>query len=350
MVNKSTIGAILLVILGFSLIIILPIHLISTELSSYNGFDESCSFIYNPSSPTPADSLYINVDEGNIEIRYINPPVDYLVLIEVNIVMVGSKLGGKSYTDYLNFSWYNSSSPTNFRMEIISNDWFNPFLWLTKEVDITVYLRKDIVFDIMTNLTKGDFELTVPWAASIGNLVTNVSNGNILYDFEYCLIQGNISGNINEGDLMFKSYDVEYIQKSSWDISVGKGNVNLEIYQDRDTGANITSLVKVNEGRVFILYDDYSADIGALLEIPYGGEFMDKSGFPVCISGIPILECTLVDGFVYSHIEPTTYEGIVYFISHDLLTNIVKHYYSIRFEILEGYFNMELTSIPSLFE
>ena len=136
MVKKNIIVVIFLVILMISFIIIFPIHLISTELSSYDIIDECYSFIYNPSSPSSNNSLYINVDEGDIEIRYINPPVDYLVLIEVNIAMVGSKLGGKSYKDYLNVSWNNSSSPINFAMEIISNDWFDSSLWLIKDINI----------------------------------------------------------------------------------------------------------------------------------------------------------------------------------------------------------------------
>ncbi|MFX1414640.1 MAG: hypothetical protein ACFFA2_12495, partial [Promethearchaeota archaeon] len=133
---------------------------------------------------------------------------------------------------------------------------------------------------------------------------------------------------------------------SSWDINIREGNIDIEVLQYRDIGANITGIFKVNNGEIFVLYEDSSADIGAMLEIPYGGEFMDKSGFPTCVLQVPGLICPLVKGFDFNRIAHTTYEGIFYFTSDDLLLNIVKYYYNIRFEILEGNFDMDLTSIP----
>ncbi|MFX1497317.1 MAG: hypothetical protein ACFFBH_07310 [Promethearchaeota archaeon] len=350
MAKKSIVGVVILVILWGSLMIIIPIQLLSFRSSLYDHINESRSFIYEPSSPSSIEKLYIDADEGNIEIRYINPPVDYFVLIDVNIALIGENLVGKSFDDYLNISWNNSSSQINLKLKIISDDWFNPLYWLKKEISIVVNIRKDIVFDIITNLTKGNFEITIPYGVSFRDLLTNVSNGNILYNFEHCSIQGNIIGTINNGNLIFKSNDVQYAQNSSWDINTREGNIDIEVFQYRDIGANTTGIFKVNKGDIFIYYKDNSADIGAMLEIPYGGEFMDKSGFPTCLLQVPGLICTLVDGFDFNRIAQTTYEGIFYFTSDDLLANIVKYYYNIRFEILEGDFDMDLTSIPSLFE
>ncbi|MFW9785021.1 MAG: hypothetical protein ACFFFB_22255, partial [Candidatus Heimdallarchaeota archaeon] len=155
MAKKIVIGVAILVILWGSLIIIIPIQLLSFRSSLYDHIYESCSFTYEPSSPASIEKLYINADEGNVEIRYIDPPVDYYVLIDVNIALIGENLAGQSYNDYLNISWNNSSFPVDFRMEIISDDWFNPLYWLKKEISIVVNIRKDIVFDIITNLTKG---------------------------------------------------------------------------------------------------------------------------------------------------------------------------------------------------
>ncbi len=272
MEKKSIIGITSIIIFGFSLIMTIPIAFLTIVLSPYGVIDESYSFIYQPSSPSSVEKLFITADVGNVEIRYIDPTDDYYALIDVDFMMSGAKLARKSYEDYFDIQWNKSSSPANFTIQIISDDWFNPSLWLTKDVNIVVKLRKDVIFDIITNLIEGTYEITVPYEVSIGNIITNVSNGNILYDFEYCSIQGNITGNINEGDLTFKTNDVEYAHNNIWDLNVGKGNVNFEIYQYRDMGANNTSLVKVNDGRVFILYEDKSADIGAILEIPYGDD------------------------------------------------------------------------------
>jgi hypothetical protein len=268
MSNKKLISITLMVIIGCSLIIIVPIQIISIRLSSYDTINKSCTFIYQPSSPSSIENLYLNVDEGNVEIRYIDPSVDYYALIEVDIELIGKNLAGKSYEDYLNISWYNSSSLANFRMEIISDDWFNPSLWLIKDVSIIVTLRKDIVFDIITNLIKGNYKITVPWPVSIGNLLTNVSNGNILYDFELCSIQGNITGITNKGDLVLKSHNVEYNQNCNWLLTSTAGDMNIEIYQEEEMGANITGTAMIIDGILNLFYEDNSANIGANFFFP----------------------------------------------------------------------------------
>ncbi|MFW9784579.1 MAG: hypothetical protein ACFFFB_20025, partial [Candidatus Heimdallarchaeota archaeon] len=89
MAKKSIIGVVILVFLWSFLIIIIPIQLFSFRSSLYDHINKSCSFIYEPSSPSPIEKLCINADEANIEIRYIDPPVDYYVLIDVNIALIG---------------------------------------------------------------------------------------------------------------------------------------------------------------------------------------------------------------------------------------------------------------------
>ncbi len=346
MANKSDIIVILLVIIGFSFIIIFPISFLSINLSSYGLIEYSDSFTYKPSSPSSIEKLYINADEGNVEIKYVSPPVEYFALIDVNITLSGEKLAGKSYEDYIKILWDESGNTANLTLEIVSNDWFNPSLRLIKEVNILVTLKKDIVFDIITNLTKGNFKSVVPWGVATGDILTNVSNGNILYNFEQCFIQGNIIGNINDGDLIFKSNNVQYTQNSSWNINTREGNLHIEIFQYREIGANITGIFKVNSGDVFILYKDDSANIGAILEIPYGDTFMDRGGLPLCIRNAYNTTCTEVEGFDYDQITSDSVMGTVNFTSFDLLANIVKNYYSMRFEIIHGSFSMSLSSDP----
>jgi len=139
-------------------------------------------------------------------------------------------------------------------------------LWLIKDVSIIVNLRKDIIFDINTNLIEGNYEITVPWTVSIGNIYTNVSNGNIFYDFEYSSIQGNITGITNNGDLELKSYDVEYTQNGNWLLISTGGYMNIEIYQYKEMGANITGTAII--GALNLKYIDNSFNIGALFTFP----------------------------------------------------------------------------------
>ncbi|UCC19286.1 MAG: hypothetical protein JSV62_14465 [Promethearchaeota archaeon] len=288
MLKKRIIGIILIVIIGCSLIIFIPIQIISIHLSSYSTINEFYSFIYQPSSPFPIEKLYINADEGNIEIRYKDPPVDYYVLIEVNIELRGKNLEKKSCDDYLNILWYNASSPVNFILEIVSDDWFNPSLWLIKDVSIIVNLRKDIVFDLLTNLDEGDFEIIVPYAVSIGNLLTNVSNGNIYYDFVCSSIQGNITGITNNGDLELKSHNVEYTQNSNWSLISTGGYMNIEIYQYKEMGANITGTAVITNGELSLFYKDNTANIGACFFFPFlpMGVILPQEGFNISFQGL----------------------------------------------------------------
>jgi hypothetical protein len=269
MLKKRFIGIILLVIIGCSLIIFVPIQIILIRLSSYSTINKSCRFIHQPSSPSSIEELNINSDVGNVEIRYIDPLVDYYVLIDVNIVLSGQNVAGRLYEDYLNITWNNSSSPINFNLEIISDDWFNPSLWLIKDVSIIVNLRKDIVFDIETNMIEGNYEITIPGAVSIGNILTNVSNGNILYDFEYgSTMQGNITGITNNGDLELKSYNMEITQNCNWLLNITGGNLNIEIYQYKEMGANITCTAIISTGVIDLFYHDNNPNIGAIFYFP----------------------------------------------------------------------------------
>jgi hypothetical protein len=279
--KKRIIAIGLIIIIGYSLIIVIPIRLISTRLSSYNTIKESCCFTYKPNSPLYLEKLYIDAEEGDIEIRYINPPIDYDILIDVHIGLIGKKLTRKSYEDYLNISWKNSSSQASFRIEIISDDWFNPLLWLSKEINIVITLRKDIVFDITTNLIEGNYEISVPWPVSIGNILTNVSNGNIYYEFVGSSIQGNITGITYRGNLELKLYNVEYTQNGNWLLISTGGDMNIEIDQEEEMGANITGTAMIIDGILDLFYKDNTANIGAIIFFPLlsGASSLAQEGF-----------------------------------------------------------------------
>ena len=279
--KKRLIAIGLIIIIGYNLIIIIPIRLISTRLSSYSTIKESRCFIYKPSSPLSLEKLYINAEEGNVEIRYINPPTDYDILIDVYIELISKKLASISYENYLNISWSNSSSQADFRIEIISDDWFNPLLWLSKEINIVITLRKDIVFDITTDLIEGNYEISVPWSVTIGNILTNISNGNIFYEFVCSSIQGNITGITNNGNLELKSYNVEYPQNGNWLLISTNGDMNIKIYQKEEMGANITGTAMIIDGILDLSYKDNSANIGAIIFFPLlsGAPSLAQEGF-----------------------------------------------------------------------
>ena len=264
MVNKNNIAAFVMVLLSFSMIFSIPIVFLSDRLSTYGIINESLLFEYVPDTPSSIEKLYLNVDVGNIEIRYIEPPVDYYAMIEVNIIMSGANSAGKSHKDYFNISWNKTHSPANFTLELISDDWFNQLLWSMQNVSIIVTLRKNIVFSIKATVREGDLEITVPWGVSINNLVFNITEGDILYDLDHCVIEGNITGIVNRGNINLNTINAQYTRNSIWTLITELGDIKIDIVQYKDLGANVTGKATIStKGDLHFYYMDNKPSVGA---------------------------------------------------------------------------------------
>ncbi|MFX1407909.1 MAG: hypothetical protein ACFFC9_11200 [Promethearchaeota archaeon] len=284
MANKSIIAFILIIIITFNFILILPIAFMSIQFSSYDIIDESLSYEYVPDTPSSIEKLYLNVDVGNIEIRYVSIPVEYYVKIDVNIEMGGANVKGKLYSDYFITCFQNTSSSLEFTFEILPNLNWIEVLSLIHNITLVVNIRSDIILDIMTVVNDGNFEMIIPFGVSIGNAITNVTKGDIFYNFEYCIIDGNISGIIEEGNLDLKSYNVEYTQNSNWTLDSRNGDMNIEIYQYKEMGANITGTAVIPSGNVKLVYEDNSVNVGAKFDFNYiSGTPGDATGFIVIL-------------------------------------------------------------------
>jgi len=282
MVNKGTSVFALTMMISFGLIII-PISILSIHftLSGYDDIDKQLTYPYYSNNSSEIQALDLDIEVGDIEVRYIDPSVDYLVKVEVNIEISGTNIAGKSYKDFFDITpeLENRNSTVNFTIEIISDDWFDPSL--RKNVNTVVNIRKDVVLDIFLKLDDGDFEITVPYGVSIGNVRTDLSKGNILYDFQCCSIRGNITGITNEGELELKSYNVEYIQNNNWILNNTGGDMNVFISQEKEMSANITVTAWVIDGKFSIDYKDKSAIIGAWIYFPLlsGAPNLPQEGF-----------------------------------------------------------------------
>jgi len=199
MVNKSILVVFLITFLGISLIVSIPIFTLSSQLSTYDVIDASDdSYKYTTRNSSEIQELNINSDVGDIRLNYFDARVKHAVIIEVNFMMVGSDLAGKTPLEYFSIDWQNSSSPLNFTLELNSESWLDYSNLLVKIVSIIVSIREDLVFDVNIKLKEGDIETVIPWGVSINNLLVNVTKGDIFYDFEFCTIQGNITGRVNE--------------------------------------------------------------------------------------------------------------------------------------------------------
>jgi len=265
--GRKIICTILLVLIFLSLIIIVPIQLLLIQSISLTNINKSLSFTYAPSSPSIVEKLSINADKANVEIKYIDPNVDYYILIEVNITMIGVNIRGKSYEDYFDIQWDELNSPVSFTMEVISDEWLNPSLWIKKELNIVVYLRKDVTFDISATLNEGNVDLSIPFMVLINNIKINTTKGDISFNLNHCILQGNISCNSETGDLTLFTYNIQCTQDEIWNFTTEEGDLNIEIYQYNEIGANITGSIDIKA--LNLIYIDSSSNIGTLFTFPY---------------------------------------------------------------------------------
>ena len=325
MVKKGAIILALTMIIGFGLIVAVPIGVLSVGLLPYGIINYSESFEYLPDSPSSVETLNLNVDIGDIEIKYIDPPVDYFVKIDVNIEMFGLGLAGKSYSHYFNITEGDkTSSPFDFSISLFPNVTQSEVDSLIRDVSITVTLRKSVNFDISTIVTEGNVDLSVPFNVYINNLNFNVTNGDISFDLTKCIVEGNITGVTKNGKIALKSYNVEYTQDSVWTLSSIKNKIYIT--QNNPMGANVTGTIRttVNVG-TYLVYNDYTSEVGA--------------------------KFTLYN-YLYGAIHNGTYENFVYYLepmgenrwtfrSNDFFT--ANNSYFLRFYI-EGILNYNLFS------
>ncbi|MFX1592565.1 MAG: hypothetical protein ACFFCL_07725 [Promethearchaeota archaeon] len=280
-VNKTTIVILILVIFGFSLIITIPIFIISYNLSNYGIIDENLTFMYVPSSPSTVNELNINIDIGNVEIRYIYPPFDYYAKVEVDIEMMGKGIVEKSYLDFFDVSWENESSFVNFNLLLKSD--INPIeiLPLIKNITIIIELNAEIIYDLRIDIDQGNFEISVPWGATISNLLVNITYGNILYYLNQCTIEGNITGSTQKGILELKTSDAQYNRNSIWTLSTHDGNMDIEIKQYKDMGANITGKASSSNSGIFrLIYEDNKTSIGAMFILQPPPDWVSPVDYP----------------------------------------------------------------------
>jgi hypothetical protein len=271
MANKAITAIIIMLVISFSLIISTPMVILSTILSPYGIISEELPFYYRPSSPSIIDELNINTDLGNVEIKYITEPVDYCAKIDVKIEMIGSGLAGKSYFDYFNIIWQNTSSHVNFTMRLKAGINQVEILSLIRNLSITVGLKASVICDINLNVNvQGDVRITVPWGISVENILINVSKGDIQVDFSNCIVDGNLMGLIQkEGDLELQSNNVQYLNNHTWFLNTQVGDILLYIFQYTDINGNISGTITHEQGHIKFKYQDSSINNGAYFKLYY---------------------------------------------------------------------------------
>lgn len=266
--TKKVIAIIILtLVLSFSLIFTIPITLLSEEYSTYDKINEDISYYYTTSNSSVIEVLNLNVDRSDIEIKYIYPPNDFIIKIKVNFEISGANAQGKSYLDYFDIAWENSSSYLNFTMEYKSGIEPLEVLSLFKNISIIVILRADETIDLNIEMEDGNFQQIVPFMVPINSIKVNNTNGNTILNYTSCVISGTISSFTNRGEINLNAYNTQYTQNNFWSLNSISGEINFFITQlnsFEEMGANITGAITTNTGNILTVYRDWNPDIGAV--------------------------------------------------------------------------------------
>ena len=263
-------------IIGFGFIIATPIGVLWVNFSSYGVINQPLFFEYLPGNSSAVEELILDVDFGNIEINYVDPPVNYLAKIDVHIKMMGAGLAGKSYLDFFSINEGDTTgSPISFSMKRLSHINELDLNSLIKNISVIVSLRRDIIFNISTTVINGKVNIDVPVNVRIGNLNVSINNGDILFDLKNCIMDGNITGIGNQSNIELRAREVQYLRNSFWHIKNKEGTLKFDIDQSREMGANVTAIgeVETADAEIQVFYDDFSSDIGAIVTLNHWDEF-----------------------------------------------------------------------------
>jgi len=285
------------------------IGFVVTGFATAGSIEASFSFQYEPSSPDPIEDLSINVDIGKIIVKYNTTATPYFAEIDVNLKITGLFMSGKTYLDFFNPSteWWDGSLGI-FNLGVLPGVWFDPSHWFKSyENTITVTLRTDVIFDIdattatgaiemsvlddvilngtsltsstgsvkLTTLGKNEFQGKVGLQTSTGSVdlfakstkfnhgfEAFTSTGSLLLNFTNCRMGDDLTGIVSTGSVTFKSYNMIYDKDIDLKLETSTGDIDAEIYQYINMGANVTGNMKSSTGSIEVLYRDSLANTG----------------------------------------------------------------------------------------
>lgn len=238
------------------------IAFIVTGFATSGTISNSFTFHYqNP--PLAIEDLNLNVDLGSLDIKYNTTNTPYIVEIDVDLTISGLYMTGRQYTDFFipaSEWWQNTTSPLNFDMEIIQEIWFNPAFWFKLyDINVTVTLRTDVVYDISGLTGTGSIEMTVPDDISLKNITLSSGTGSVLLS---------TSNNVEiDGDVDLKS---------------GTGTIGLV-----SSGANITGTLIAESGTGSTSIDLANSNLGGDISLGAGtGNVVFLVRKTICLGGL----------------------------------------------------------------
>ncbi len=259
----------IMIVFGSSILISIPIILISFGYSPHNNIEYRSPPIDEVFNTSKVVDLNLNIDMGDVDIHYTYSLVDYHMRININIDMIGQNIAEKDHTDYFNIEWEKISNSFTFSMELIPNSGYNDTFWIRNDVMIIVTLNPIILFNINSKINvEGDYNLQVLGGITVNNINLYTERGNNVLEFRFCNIGGNISGKSGAGDIELYLINVEYFQNCVWNLTttprgIDVSDILINIIQDVAINANITGTANTTLGDIILYYTDSTPYVGA---------------------------------------------------------------------------------------
>jgi hypothetical protein len=307
MTRKEIIAITIMIVFGFSVIISIPVILISVGFSPYNTVEYHPDPWEEKFNSSGIVDLNLKVDVADVLIYYTYGPVDYHAKVNLNIDMISQNFPGKEYSDYFNIGLETTNTSLTFTMTLLSENEFDDVIWREQDINVIVTLNAAILFNINTTINKqGDLSLQVLGGININDVDLYTKSGNILVDFYYCTIGGNITGIVGVGTIDLSVINVQYTHKCVWNLTnyaegiITFGKIFIDITQYTAIKANITGTVKTRQGDITLHYTDSTPTVGA--NFTFYGASTDGS----------------LNGFEEgSHFAPDPWPSLTYHYSHD---------------------------------
>jgi hypothetical protein len=273
---------------------------------TWGDYKYSNTYYYDPGvPPSGIEMVSFDSDVGTIIINYNTTPTNHYVELDLNIRLKGAFLEGRSFSDFFKpIIWLNESVP----VISFSLDKKPSFFPMTQKININVILRTDIIYDIIAHTNTGSVELIIPKNISLSNadlvsstgsvdvqadentkfngdldlrsstgsialfaktvnftqgISTHISTGSLGLNFTNSIIGNDIIGVVSTGSISIKSYNMIYTQNCTWDFRISTGDINVDIFQYIDMGADINGSLITSTGSIDLTYKDNLSIVGA---------------------------------------------------------------------------------------
>ncbi len=182
---------------------------------------------YDPSSPDSIEDLKINADIGKIIVQYNTSATPHYADIDVNIKISGLFMAGKSYTNFFSPSseWWAESTKT-FTLTVLPEVWFDPSHWFSSyNINITVTLRTDIVYDLYVSSSTGSVGMYIPENVELNRTYLVSSTGSVSMEANNVTFDSHVGLDTSTGSVYMETNEVIFNGQVGMSSSTGSSSI-----------------------------------------------------------------------------------------------------------------------------